>query len=125
LYAANAVIRNLLFFRKKKKGGSHIRNIIIKAETIKKILYGAKITGEILLLNRYCHQKNPIKRKSSYYYRKNVINENKKSIITGTKIIKKYYYRENVGGGSKKNATTKTKVIGKYYYRGNIIGRKP
>jgi len=60
--------------------------------------YGAKIIGEILLLNKYCYRKNFIKRKPSYYYQKNVINGNKKSATIKTKIIKKYYYRGNVVG---------------------------
>jgi len=82
LYGANVIIRNLLFFRKKKKGGSYIKNIIIKTGTIKKTSYEAEIIGEILLLNKYCYRKNFVKRKSSCYYRGNIINKNKKSAAT-------------------------------------------
>jgi len=51
-YGANTVIRNLLFFRKKKEGESHIKSIIIKAEVIKGTPYGAEIIEKILLLSR-------------------------------------------------------------------------
>jgi len=96
LYGADAIIRNPLFFRKKKKDGNYIKNIIIKAGIIKKTPYKAEIIEKILFLNRYCYRKNLIKRKLSYYYRKNVINENKRNIIIKIKVIKKYYYRGNV-----------------------------
>jgi len=80
-YGANAVIRNLLFSRKKKEGGSHIRNIIIGAGAIKGTPYEIKITGEILLLGRYYYRGNLVRRKPSYYYRGNAIGESKGNII--------------------------------------------
>jgi len=58
--------------------------------------YGAEVTGGILLLGRCYYRKNLVKRKLSYYYRENVINESKKSIIIRAKVTKKYYYRGNV-----------------------------
>jgi len=77
-------------------GESYIKNIIIRIKIIKKTPYEAKITEKVLLLNRYCYRGNLIKRKLSYYYRGNVINESKGSAIIKAKIIKKCYYRENV-----------------------------
>jgi len=100
-YGANTVIRNLLFFRKKKEGGSHIRNIIIGAGTTKRTPYGTKVTEKIQLLGRYYYRGNFVKRKPSYYHRGNVIGGSKGSIIikgrrTGRTPQGKYYHRKNV-----------------------------
>jgi len=78
-----------IIFRKKKKGGSYIKNIIIKTKVINETPYGAKITEKVLLLNKYYYRGNFVRRKPSYYHRKNVINENKKNIITKKRYTKR------------------------------------
>jgi len=90
------LLYEIYYFFVKKKNESYIKSIIIRTGIIKKTPYKAKIIGKILLLNKYYYRGNFAKRKLSYYYQKNVINENKRNIIIKTKIIKKYYHQKNV-----------------------------